>query len=305
MPIVSLTNTSLSNTAAPAPHNRCSTWLLSLLLCLFFSSAQAAVFPRHNPVPGGIALIPLGEATQRPSARYNERPIVVTEHDGQWLAVVGVPLNSEPGEHHIQLQTPSQDTQRIAFQVKPKQYPEQHITIANQRQVDPHPEDLKRIRAEQTRSRAAYARWDAEQAARLGFILPVEGRISGVFGSRRVFNGQPRRPHSGLDIAAPTGTPIRAPAGGTVVEVGDFFFNGNTVFIDHGEGLVTMYCHMDSIGVEKGQQVAQGEIIGTVGATGRVTGPHLHWSVSLNNTLVDPELFLSEQIIVQLNAANR
>jgi murein DD-endopeptidase MepM/ murein hydrolase activator NlpD len=276
-----------------------------LLLGLLVGTTQATAFPRHQAVPGGVAVIPLGESEQRPVARFLDRPIVVTQHAGQWLAVVGVPLSSQPGEHQLSVQLPGQEKQHIAFQVAHKQYPEQHITIANPRQVNPHAEDLERIRAEQARSRTAYARWDAEQAARLAFILPVEGRISGVFGSRRVFNGEPRRPHSGLDIAAPTGTPILAPAGGTVVETGDFFFNGNTVFIDHGEGLVTMYCHMDAIAVKKGQQVTQGEKIGTVGATGRVTGPHLHWSVSLNNTLVDPALFLSEQTLAQLNAANQ
>ena len=278
--------------------------LAPLLLWLLIASAQAGTFPRHNPVPGGVALIPLGEDSQRPSARFNNRPVIVTQRAGQWLAVVGVPLGSEPGEQHLSVQRPGRGEQTLAFTVNAKQYPEQHITLSNRRQVNPNPEDLERIRAEQARARAAYARI-SEQQPELEFILPVAGRISGVFGSQRFFNGQPRRPHSGLDIAAPTGTPIRAPASGVVVETGDYFFNGNTVFIDHGEGLVSMYCHLDSIAVKKGQPIKQGEVLGTVGATGRVTGPHLHWSISLNNTLVDPELFLTEQTLAQLNAANQ
>ena len=275
---------------------------LLLLLWLVTSTALAGSFPRHNPVPGGVAVIPLGNEAQRPEVRYNERPVVVTQREGVWLAVVGIPLSSDPGLQQLKVSS-AENTQRIAFEVNDKAYPQQHITLSNRRQVNPNPDDLKRIRGEQARARAAYARI-TEQAPELDFILPVEGRVSGVFGSQRFFNGQPRRPHSGLDIAAPTGTPIRAPAGGKVVETGDYFFNGNTVFIDHGEGLVSMYCHMDSIAVEKGQIIGQGEVLGTVGATGRVTGPHLHWSISLNNTLVDPELFLTEQTLARLNAAN-
>lgn len=276
---------------------------LLIMLMLFTAALQAAGFPRHNPVPGGIALLPLGPGEQRPSVRFNNRPVIVTKRDGQWLAVLGLPLDSQPGEHHLQWQQGGAE-RSLAFQVQSKQYPEQHITLSNQRQVSPSAEDLTRIRGELARSRAAYAKI-SELEPQLGFMLPVDGRISGVFGSRRFFNGQERRPHSGLDIAAPTGTPIQAPAGGTVVEVGDFFFNGKTVFIDHGQGLVSMYCHMDSIQVKPGQQLKQGEVIGTVGATGRVTGPHLHWSISMNNTLIDPELFLSEQTLAQLNAANQ
>jgi murein DD-endopeptidase MepM/ murein hydrolase activator NlpD len=123
---------------------------------------------------------------------------------------------------------------------------------------------------------------------------PVDGRYSSPFGLRRYFNDQPRKPHSGLDIAAPEGTPIQAAESGVVVETGDYFFNGKTVFIEHGQGLVTMYCHLRKIDVETGQTVTRGEKIGEVGKTGRVTGAHLHWSVSLNHAMVDPLLFLDQ-----------
>ena len=126
-------------------------------------------------------------------------------------------------------------------------------------------------------------------------VRPVDVNISDDFGKRRYFNKKPRRPHSGVDMPAPTGTKIVAPLGGKIVEMGDFFFNGNVIFIDHGQGLVSMYCHMNMFDVKKGQLVEKGEKIGEVGATGRVTGPHLHWGVSLNGAMVDPRLFFVNQ----------
>ena len=122
--------------------------------------------------------------------------------------------------------------------------------------------------------------------------MPVPGQVSSPFGLRRFFNKQPRNPHSGLDLASPEGTPILSAASGRVVDTGEYYFNGNTVFIEHGQGLVTMYCHMSKIDVAVGQEVSRGESIGEVGKTGRVTAAHLHWGVILNTVSVDPSMFL-------------
>ena len=144
------------------------------------------------------------------------------------------------------------------------------------------------------RTEAALAKYTDNLIPDFTLLQPITGKPSPTFGFRRIFNGEARNPHSGMDIPAPTGTPIKAPADGIVTEVGDFFFNGNTVFIDHGHGLATMYCHLSRIDVKPGQRVKRGEVFGLVGATGRVTGPHLHFGVSLNRAMVDPVLLLQK-----------
>ncbi|WP_019683202.1 M23 family metallopeptidase, partial [Pseudomonas aeruginosa] len=121
---------------------------------------------------------------------------------------------------------------------------------------------------------------------------PVDGPLSSPFGLRRFFNGEERNPHSGLDFAVPAGTPIKAPAAGKVILIGDYFFNGKTVFVDHGQGFISMFCHLSKIDVKLGQQVPRGGVLGKVGATGRATGPHMHWNVSLNDARVDPAIFI-------------
>lgn len=282
-------------------RNRLAISLISLLLS---SYAWALELPRELSVPGGIAIVPVGQSESKPEVHYKGKKVLVTKNNGKWLAVVGISLSTKPGTHTLRTFIEKKSGSKT-FKVANKQYEEQHITLKNKRMVNPYANDLKRIRSDQARSRTAFASWDENRDANLDFATPVMGRISGNFGKRRFFNGQPRRPHSGMDIAAPTGTPIASPADGTIIETGDYFFNGNTVFIDHGEGLITMFCHMDSINVEVGQMVKRGESVGTVGKTGRVTGPHLHWTLSLNNNRVDPALFLSAETIAALDAPNK
>jgi murein DD-endopeptidase MepM/ murein hydrolase activator NlpD len=257
-----------------------------------FVGACASALPKESRVPGGVAYVSVPGGTQPPTVSYDGHRAAVIKRDGTWVAIVGIPLAAKAGKQTLKVES-SDGPVEVSFDILDKSYRTQHLKIANQRQVDPNPEDLKRIEQEQARSNAALSRFSVAGEPVLQLSSPVAGKRSDSYGSRRVFNGQPRNPHSGMDIAAPTGTPIHSPADGLVVEAGDFFFNGNTLYIDHGYGLVTMYCHLDTIGVKLGDRVTIGEVIGTVGATGRVTGPHLHWGVALNRAMIDPSLFLT------------
>ena len=213
----------------------------------------------------------------------------------EWTAVVGIPLAATPGEAQISVLAPSGGKQAVQYRVEPKRYQEQHLKVSP-RTVDLSPEDqacYERERDHQLQVMATFTEQPAGAALpSLRMQVPVPGRRSSSFGLRRVFNGQPRNPHSGMDIAAATGTPIVAPLPGRVIDVGDYFFNGGTVWLDHGQGLLTMYCHLSSMDVRVGDVLQAGDAFCKVGATGRVTGPHLHWGVMLNRAMVDPALFL-------------
>jgi len=249
----------------------------------------------HTPVPGGIAAIRLPTDADPASVRFEQQRVLISREEGETYAIVGLALDVKPGMHYLVAKTRANKPLRLTFEVRDKTYETQHITIEDKRKVNPEKRDLERISREQKQIGAALRHWSNSTAVTLDFLKPADGPLSSPFGLRRFFNEQPRNPHSGLDIAAGEGAPIHAPAPGTVIDTGDFFFNGNTVFIDHGQGLITMYCHMSRIDVKPGQHVATGEVIGAVGKTGRVTGPHLHWGVSLNNARVDPLLFLVEE----------
>lgn len=270
--------------------------IVSLLALYLASSLFSVAFaiPENDPVPGGIVMLNVGPANQpQPQVFYNAHRVMVLKNQGQWQAIVGLGLSTKPGRHMIKV-TGSGKKHFVGFTVKDKKYKSQYITLKNKRQVNPNTADLKRIRKEHKLIRNALTRFTDNNAVQTSFIMPVNGPLSSPFGLRRFFNKQPRKPHSGLDIAVPEGTPIKAPANGTVIRTGKYFFNGNTILLDHGQGLVTMYCHMHAIKVKPGDTVRQGQTIGLVGKTGRVTGPHLHWGVSLNDAFIDPHLLLKK-----------
>jgi murein DD-endopeptidase MepM/ murein hydrolase activator NlpD len=214
--------------------------------------------------------------------------VLVIREDGQrWIAIVGIPLGTAPGPQQLAV-----DNQPQSFRIDGREYRAQHITLKNKRQVNPNPDDLKRIQRELAEQTDAYRYFSPNQPSNLLFDKPVDGALSSPFGLRRFFNGEERNPHSGLDFAAKAGTPIKAPAAGKVILTGDYFFNGKTVFVDHGQGLISMFCHLSQIDAKVGDQLDRGEVFAKVGATGRATGPHLHWNVSLNDARIDPSIFI-------------
>jgi murein DD-endopeptidase MepM/ murein hydrolase activator NlpD len=255
--------------------------------------ARAVPWPKALAVPGGVARVALGPARERPVARRGEVPLLVVGSPDAWTALVGIPLSAAPGTAHITVEAPGGEARNVAFTVKAKKYAEQKLSVAPGH-VDLSPEDLARHERERVRLREVMATFTRPEPAAdaLGMQPPVAGPRSSSFGLRRVFNGQARAPHSGMDIAAANGAPVLAPLAGRVVDTGDYFFNGNTIWLDHGGGLLTLYCHLSAIEVKPGDAVKAGDRIGAVGATGRATGPHLHWGVLLNRTMVDPALFL-------------
>lgn len=267
--------------------------ILALMVGFIVKPAITFAFqlPEEHRVPGGIALVNLGDKKPA-SVMFQDRPVMLIKKQPDWIAVIGLPLGIKHGKHPLIITDTRGRTTQYPVTVTKKAYKTQRLTINNKRQVNPYNKDIQRIQAERKRINTALQYFNKNSPRNLQLHQPVEGRYSSPFGLKRFFNNQPRKPHSGLDIAAPVGTPIQATESGTVIETGDYFFNGKTVFIHHGQGLVSMYCHMNRIEAKIGQKVTRGEVIGTVGKTGRITGPHLHWSMALNAALVDPQLFL-------------
>ena len=264
-------------------------WLVAAVIALSVS-ATALATPRHAPVPGGVAWVPLPvTGDEAPTAQFGDAPLLVVREGDSWLALVGLPIDQVPGEATIRW-AQGAAAGELAISVADKAYPTQELQVAP-KYVAPDPETLVRIGKERARVNEIKALHSLELPD-LGFVAPADGPLSSRYGLRRVFNGQPRSPHLGLDIAVPKGTPVRTPSVGTVVDVGDYYYWGRFVAVDHGRGLVTLYAHLSQVGVTVGQRLAAGEVLGAVGATGRVTGAHLHWAVILNGHAVDPELFL-------------
>lgn len=259
--------------------------LIAILLLLpFAASAEVALF--GEPVQGGLLQ---GRAAPGSVVALDGKPVSVAP-DG--LFVIGFGRDAK-SDAVLTVRAPDGRVETRALAVKQREYRVSRVDGLPDRTVTPKPEDMKRIVAERDLLAAARRTVTGDAHFRDGFLWPAQGRISGVYGSQRILNGKPRRPHFGVDIAAPSGTPVLA-AGSGVVSLSheDMFFTGKTVLIDHGLGVATVYVHLSAIEVKQGQRVRRGQRIGRIGQTGRATGPHLHWGLTWRGLQLDPALLV-------------
>ncbi|HEX7221038.1 MAG TPA: peptidoglycan DD-metalloendopeptidase family protein [Burkholderiales bacterium] len=254
---------------------------------------RAYAAERAKSFPGGVARISLGRAEQPPHVRIGDDRVLVTREGEEWIALIGVGLAVKPGAK-IRVQAEHADGRRERFEIEvlPKKYLTQHLTVPPG-QVDLSDQDLARYKRERAHLDGVLRTFSEAPPASLSLVAPVEGPRSSSFGLERYFNGKLRNRHNGMDIAAPAGAPVVAAARGKVIDTGDYFFSGNMIILDHGQGMLSLYAHLQSIEVQTGDAVDAGRQIGKVGATGRATGPHLHFSVYLNFVAVDPALLLA------------
>lgn len=270
--------------------------LLVLVAGMASHAVVAQVLPRHAPYPGGVAIVKLGNADSPPvlDVTYGGRRVATVRREEGTLGIVGIPLDATPGMQRLHVAAGQGTVQRLyetGFEIRAKSYPVQHLKI-DPKFLKPSEVDQQRIDREAVVITAAQDYWSAEAPASFMLDLPAQGRRSSNFGQARVLNGVPSVPHAGIDLAVNTGTPITAAAPGKVSNTGDYFYAGKSVFVDHGQGFFTRYIHLSRIDVKEGDVLERGQQLGLSGATGRVTGPHLHWGVLLNGVYVDPELFL-------------
>jgi len=269
-----------------------------VLLGIFFLSScttfkinyPACVFPDHSPFPGGVInkIIKIS-STEISNVKAEQKSVYLCQVDeDHWKVLVPISLSSEIKPIIIS----NQGKTLLKVPILDKEYRESKITINNTDLVSPPAEYLPRIKKESELGKAALSVVSDSYHSALKMSLPLEGLKSSEFGVRRFINNEPRNRHTALDIAAVVGTKIMSPLSGKVLLVGDFYYRGKTVFLDHGGGMISTYSHLSEISVKEGQLIKKNEVIGGVGQSGRVTGPHLHWQLVLFGVPIDPELFL-------------
>jgi murein DD-endopeptidase MepM/ murein hydrolase activator NlpD len=249
---------------------------------------------------GGAFLLPIAskDAKTTPKVRFLNKTVPVFRVPGgsEFGALIGVDLDAKPSRYDLVIDGASPPDTRVV-EVVPGGFGVQELTLPDD-QVFLDKPTLKRVEREKEEMLGAMAPVTGKKLWEGEFIYPVNGKSSGRFGFRRIINGEPRSPHSGEDFSVPEGTPVKATNSGKVVLVGNYFFTGNSIFVDHGLGCYSMYFHLSRIDVKKGQAVKKGAVIGKVGATGRATGPHLHWGIRLNGARVNPIAMVGLQPII-------
>jgi murein DD-endopeptidase MepM/ murein hydrolase activator NlpD len=291
--LLALSRLPVSASISAAAARRLAVCTLAVLAVGSTTAAAANGLPRESRVPGGVALVAVGAVGEpKPVVTRDGANVWTVQRGASWVAVVGLPLSTEPGEHAVNV-SHNGKAEAVPFTVKPKRYPVQHVTLKDNAMIEPPPEVMARIERESAHLKTVRSQWRETSTTNAMFTLPAQGRLSGRFGGSRVFNGKPRAPHAGLDVAVMTGTPVLAPGDGVVLGTGDYYFCGKTMFIDHGNGLLSLFCHLSEHTAKVGDSVKKGEAVARSGATGRASGPHLHWSVYLNGVSVEPELFVT------------
>ncbi len=257
-------------------------------------SAQAAAEKVFTAKQGEVLYLTVlaegNPASVQGRLRDRSIPFFKTGREGEFGALVGIDMADEPATVNFTAAITYSDGHRervFRVVVQAEEFRVQSMTLPKG-QVEPDADALKRINREQEKVKTVLAGLTPERLWTAGFLVPVEGTVTGAFGSKRILNGQPRNQHSGEDIAAPLGAPVKAANDGIVRLMDDQFFSGISVILDHGLGLFTMYFHLDSATVKEGARVKRGDVIGTVGQSGRATGPHLHWGAWLNGSRVNP-----------------
>jgi len=264
---------------------RLSLWVATLACAI---SAQAANLQLPSRVPQGGLVI--GHAAADCRVDYDGRELRVGQ-DGAFAFGIGRDVR---GPLRVHVDCRGQSPRVHLLMITPRRWKIERVNGVPPQTVTPPPTVLARIVHERALVADARTRDDAREDFEHGFSWPVHGRISGRFGSQRIYNGTPRAPHSGVDIAVPTGTPVHAPAAGVVTLARDLYLSGNTVIIDHGFGLSSVLLHMSKLEVKPGQRVRQGQVVGLSGMTGRATGPHVHWGMNWFGVRMDPRLVARE-----------
>lgn len=263
--------------------------LLAALALPGLSAAQPADSRVVFPASASQGALVIGKVPPGSRVDYAGRTLRVSDY-GSVVFGIG---RDERGPLAVQVTRPDGGSERAVIAVTPRDWPTEQVNGVPPKTVNPPPEIAARIQREQAQVTAARARDDARPDFAQAFIWPVQGRVSGRFGNARVYNGQPGAGHSGMDIAVPTGTPVKAPAAGVITFAApDLYLTGGTVLLDHGFGVSSNFLHLSRIDVKPGDRVQQGQVIGAVGATGRATGPHLHWGMNWFDVRIDPLLVL-------------
>jgi murein DD-endopeptidase MepM/ murein hydrolase activator NlpD len=278
----------------PHPRRRRWPWIEAAVLLLALSGATPAgaalrIDLQARAIQPGELIVVTIEAPETDPIHVTafDQPIIPTAvAPGRWRALVGIDLDVRPGSYDLVVDSgPRHETRRL--EVRPRRFRTRRLTV-DPDFVTPPPSVEARIAQENELLRATWAASPAEALWTKPFVRPVHAAANSAFGTRSIFNGVPRNAHAGADFLSPAGTPVRAPNSGKVVIARNLYFSGNTVIVDHGAGLFSLLAHLSTIDVREGEAVEVGTIVGRVGATGRVTGPHLHWTVRVSGGRVDP-----------------